>query len=342
MRSTRSGPAATLEGGLQAVAEGVWAWVRPRGGWGCSNAGLVVGEGASLVVDTPWDRRLARTMLDAMGGPTADAPVRLAVNTHADADHWWGNVELPDSAVVVTSRAAREAMAEGDPPKELARLARRSRRAARLPGRAGDPGRYVRDMLAPFEFSGLEPRLPDDAFEGRATEHVGGREVRLAMLGPAHTTGDVVVHVPDAGVVFAGDLVVTGVTPVMWAGPIAGWVAALDEILALDAATIVPGQGPVATPEAVRELRDYWLWLSGAVEAQRRMGHSATEAALEILRDPDHGRWRHWLLPERTVVTVNQALRQLDGKGRVVMTPAVRDALHAQIAVVRRELDGDD
>ncbi|WP_407285344.1 MBL fold metallo-hydrolase [Streptomyces sp. BP-8] len=58
-------------------------------------------------------------------------------------------------------------------------------------------------------------------FERRLTLDVGGREVRLLNLGPAHTEADTVVHVPDAGVLFAGDLLFIGCTPIVWSGPLA-------------------------------------------------------------------------------------------------------------------------
>jgi glyoxylase-like metal-dependent hydrolase (beta-lactamase superfamily II) len=338
MRTTLSGDAASFEGGLHSLGSGTWAWIQPDGGWGEANAGLVVGAGASAVIDTLWDQRLARGMLEAMAVPTRDAPVRLAVNTHSDGDHWWGNAELPADARILTSREAREAMDEEETPKGMARLRRLAGLSGRLPGRAGGMGRYVRGMLDPFDFKGVTPRAPTETFEGRSTEVVGGRTLELRTLGPAHTPGDLVVHVPDAGVVFAADLVFVGVTPVMWAGPVGRWIAALDEILALDAGTIVPGHGPVCGPDEVRVLRHYWTTLDQAVAAQHRMGHSATEATLAILRDPDFGAYRDWLVPERTVISVAVMLRQLADEDPLPRTPMMRAALFDQVAHVAEVL----
>ena len=78
-------------GGLTEVGPGVHAWLQPNGALGESNAALVVGAGASLLVDTLWDPRLTRRMLDAMAPLTAEAPIETVVNTHSDGDHWWGN-----------------------------------------------------------------------------------------------------------------------------------------------------------------------------------------------------------------------------------------------------------
>ena len=73
---------------------------------GESNAGLVVGDGASLLVDTLWDPQLTRRMLAAIAPLTAEAPVETLVNTHSDGDHWWGNQELDGIQIVATEAAA--------------------------------------------------------------------------------------------------------------------------------------------------------------------------------------------------------------------------------------------
>ena len=93
--------------------------------------------------------------------------------------------------------------------------------------------------------------LPTRTFDGELELFVGERSVKLIELGPAHTGGDVVVHLPDAGVVFTGDLLFHGGHPVIWAGPIANWIAACERIADLGASTVVPGHGPVATTAAV-------------------------------------------------------------------------------------------
>ena len=81
-------------------------------------------------------------------------------------------------------------------------------------------GRFVGEALGPFSFREVRLRRPDRTFRGELALEVGGREVRLIEVGPAHTPGDLIVHVPDTRVVFAGDILFIGVTPVMWAGPV--------------------------------------------------------------------------------------------------------------------------
>ena len=72
--------------GLHEVADGVFAWLQPDGGWGWSNAGLLATDGGSLLVDTLFDLELTRTMLDAMAPITDTRPIGTLVNTHANGD----------------------------------------------------------------------------------------------------------------------------------------------------------------------------------------------------------------------------------------------------------------
>ncbi|MEY4068881.1 MAG: hypothetical protein RLZZ332_1217, partial [Actinomycetota bacterium] len=91
--------------GVHEVADGCHAYLQPDGGWGYSNAGLVVGDGRSLLVDTLFDLRLTDAMLAAMSPLTRGAPITTCVNTHANGDHCYGN-ERVAGAEIIASRAA--------------------------------------------------------------------------------------------------------------------------------------------------------------------------------------------------------------------------------------------
>lgn len=337
MATTLQGERPLYERGLTEVREGVWAWLQPNGSWGEANAGLVVGDGASAVIDTLWDQRLAGELLAAAMPRVQDAPIRLVVNTHSDGDHWWGNAVMPPSAEVVTSRASLEAMTH-ESPAGLARQRRLARVTGRIPGRAGAMGRYVSSMLAPYAFEGVRPRLPDRAFSGEATETVGGRELRLTEVGPAHTVGDLIVEVAGTGVVFTADILFVGATPVMWAGPLSNWVAALDRLLALDADTFVPGHGPIAGRAEVEAVRDYWLWLDEAARSHHAAGRGPLAAARAMVADPGFAPFAGWLSPERILVNVTTVHRALDGKGPIPATPVARALLFDRVAALGREL----
>jgi glyoxylase-like metal-dependent hydrolase (beta-lactamase superfamily II) len=285
-----------FELGLHEVASGCFAYLQPDGGWGWSNAGLVAGDGASLLVDTLFDLALTRSMLDAMRPVTGTAPIGTVVNTHANGDHCYGN-ELVGRAEIVASRAAAAEMGEV-PPSLLAGLMRD----------ATDVGALFRRFFGPFDFEGITLRLPDRTFDGRLSVDVAGTSVELIEVGPAHTRGDVIAHVPDAGVVFTGDILFIGGTPIVWAGPISGWIAACDLILSLDAPTVVPGHGPVTGPQGVKDVRDYLSFVDQEATARHEAGMDAFDAA----RDIALGRYGEWGEKGRLAVNVEAVYRSLD------------------------------
>jgi 2-keto-4-pentenoate hydratase/2-oxohepta-3-ene-1,7-dioic acid hydratase in catechol pathway/glyoxylase-like metal-dependent hydrolase (beta-lactamase superfamily II) len=285
--------------GLHEVADRVWAWMLPDGGYGWSNAGLVAGDGASLLVDTLFDLALTREMLAAMAPITDRAPITDALITHSNGDHTHGNQLLDASVRVIAAKGTAEEIAHGMRPEMLVMT-----QTADL----GPASGYLRERFGPFDFGGITVRNADQTFDDRLAIEVGGREVHLLNLGPAHTAADSVVHVPDAGVLFAGDLLFIGCTPIVWAGPIANWVAACDAMIALDAPTVVPGHGPVTDADGIRAVRGYLVHVAEQAEAAYHKGRSFVEAADAI----DLGEYASWLDAERVVVNVYQRYRELD------------------------------
>jgi cyclase len=323
---------------LERVADGVQAWLQPVGTWGESNAGLIAGDGESLLVDTLWDETLTRRMLAAMASITDVAPIRTVVNTHSDGDHWWGNDVVPADAEIVTSEASLAIMRQAD-PAEFVRFKKLAGALAHLPGRAGSFGRYTREMLRPFAFDEVTLRPATRSFAGEETLRVGGRQVRLIQVGPAHTPGDLVVHVPDARVVFAADVLFVGTTPVIWAGPVSRWQAALDTLVSLDAEAYVPGHGPVCGRPEIEALREYWAWLQPAVEERHAAGRDAWQTARELARSPEFALapWRSWHGPERLVINVATIQRLLDSEPPAT-SPLATIRLFARVAALGREL----
>jgi cyclase len=338
-QTTRSltGAPARFAGGLHEVGPRTWAWLQPNGGLGESNAGLICGDGGALLVDTLWDERLTRAMLAAMAPQLADAPLRQAFVTHPDGDHWWGNGALPQDVEVLATQACDRAMRGEVPPRTLASLARAAALLRRTPGRSGGIAARAHAMIAPFHFGGVRRRYADRVVADAETLDVGGRTVQMRSLGPAHTASDSIVHVPDAGVVFAADLLFIGVVPVMWHGPVASWLAALEALLALDAGVYVPGHGPPCGRAEIEELAAYWRWLEAAAGAQHAAGRPAREAARTLVRDPEHARWSSWEAPERIAVNVATICRHLDG-GPAEVAPPVRARLLMQTIALGHEL----
>lgn len=334
--------------GLTEVAAGVQAWLQPNGAWGEANAGLVVGDGESLLVDTLWDLRLTRRMLDAMTPLVAQAPIRTLVNTHGDGDHWFGNELAGAREIVATEAAAAHEMRAVAPGSMVAlgrlgaalALAGRSRIPYPRRAEVGASGRFLRGMVAPFEHRGISPRRPTRTFSGRLALDVGGRKVELIEVGPAHTHGDLIVHVPDARVVFAADVLFAGSTPVMWAGPLDGWLRALDAIEELEPAVVVPGHGPVADVGALDALRAYWRFLDAAARPRLAAGLSPAAVAREIVMDEGYEAqpFGSWDCPERAVINVHTLARHARG-GAEPRGPAVV-AILAAVGRLAAELPG--
>lgn len=336
---TLHGRPARYPAGLQPIGPGTYAWLQPNGEWGESNAGLVVGDGAALLVDTLWDQRLTRRMLAAMGPALGEAPIATVVNTHSDGDHWWGNAEV-GAGTMVTSRRSAELM-DGEDPAELVRFRRLGNGLGRVPvGGARDFGRFVAGMLGPFAFGDVTLARPNRVFEGEERLDAGGREVRLIEVGPAHTPGDLIVWVPDVRAVFAADVLFIGTTPVMWAGPVGNWLAALDRILALEPTTIVPGHGPLATPDDVRAVGDYWRFLDAAARPRFAEGRSPAAAAREIALSDEFAAqpFASWLNPERIVINVTTLFREYSGSAPKA-SPVATVALFRHVAALGRELE---
>ena len=331
------GAPARFPGGLREVAPRTWAWLQPDGGLGESNAGLICGDGASLLVDTLWDERLTRRMLDAMAPLLADAPLRQAFVTHPDGDHWWGNAALPAGVEVLSLPACGRAMRGEAPPRVLNGMAATAAALRHVPGRVGAVARRAHVQVSPFHWRGVRLRYADRLLDAPAQLDIGGRSVRVIDVGPTHTAADAIVHVPDEGVVFAADILFIGVAPIMWHGPVETWLAALDTLLALDAGVYVPGHGPPCGRAEIEELAAYWRWLREAVGEQRTAGRSAGEAARLLVRSPEHARFAAWEGAERIVVNVATMYRNLDG-GPAEVKPPVRAKLLVQTVALGQEL----
>ena len=108
------------------------------------------------------------------------------------------------------------------------------------------------------------------------------------------------VHLPEEGVVFTGDILFHGGHPIVWAGPVSNWIKACERVLELGPAIIVPGHGPLAEPSALGALRSYFEWLSRETRSRYDSGMPLFQAALDIAKDGYAG----WTEPERLAVNV--------------------------------------
>jgi cyclase len=308
--------------GLQEVGEGLYAYLQPDGGWGWSNAGLVVDGEQTLLVDTLYDLALTEEMLQAMRRAVpAAARIDTLVNTHANGDHCYGNQLVGGARMIASERTAAE-MTEL-PPAAMAALLEQA-------PAMGELGAFFLACFGSFEFGGIELKVPEETFAGELTVAVGGRELQLIEVGPAHTRGDTLVYAARERVLFSGDILFSQAHPIAWAGPVSNWIAACDRILALDVAVIVPGHGPLAELDAVRELKAYFEYLYAEVRGCHAEGMTAPQAARAISMQ----RWADWGEAERLVVNISNIYAELSGD-QEPLNPLVAFERMAELARVR-------
>jgi cyclase len=169
-------------------------------------------------------------------------------------------------------------------------------------------GELFRHFFGEFRFDGITLTPPTRTFRDRLELDVAGTAVELIEVGPAHTRGDVLVHVPSQRTVFTGDILFIGGTPIVWAGPISNWIAACDVILGLGVDTVVPGHGPVTDAAGVCQVRDYLGFIHDEARARFDAGMPSSEAAHDIAL----GSFGEWGEHGRIAVNVETAYREFD------------------------------
>lgn len=305
-------------GTAHSIRPGVTAWLAPHGGWGESNAALVEGHNASLLVDTLWDPPRTSAMLEGFRATLESAPIACVVNTHSDGDHWFGNSLTGGAEIIATNAAARRMKGHGPGQmKALAAVSRlfRAMSYAPIPRRlhwriAAD---YFDGMMRPFDFSNIRRVLPNSTFSGSRDLEVGGRHLQLIEVGPAHTAGDLIVYLPDDRIAVAGDVLFFGVTPVLWDGSARNWIRACERMLGMRIDTVVPGHGPLTDLAGVDLMRQYWQFLRYEARKHFEKGHPAATAALAIARSDEFRKqpFAAWDSPERIMINVHGIYRRL-------------------------------
>ncbi|GAA2637893.1 MBL fold metallo-hydrolase [Streptomyces vastus] len=264
------------------IADGVYAYVQPDGGWCLNNAGLVVGaEGQSLLVDTAATELRAR-LLRAEVLRRSAVPPRTVVNTHFHGDHTFGNSLFPEALIVAHERTRTEMSAAG---------------------------LHLTGLWPDVRWGDIEVTLPHLTYKDTLTLHTGGVRAELIHVAPAHTTNDTVVWLPEQRVLFAGDLVMSGVTPFCLMGSVSGSLRAMARLRALGAETVVPGHGEVGGPELIDRNEAYFLWLA----EQARQGVAAGLTPLQLAREAGPGPFEGLIDSERLVPNLHRAYAEVHG-----------------------------
>lgn len=264
------------------LADGVYAHVQLPGGWCVSNAGVITGGDGAVVVDTLATERRARR-LRAGVDTVAPGPHRVVVNTHHHGDHVFGNHVFGEGVPIIAHENARREMTE--------------------------TGLALTGLWPEVDWGDVRVTPPSITFTDRLTVHIGHRRAELVHLGPAHTTNDVVVWLPEERILFAGDLVLSGAAPFTLMGSVAGSLSVLTRLREFGAETVVCGHGPLAGPEVIDETVHYLRWI------QRLAADGAARGLtpLELARTSGNGGFGHLLDGERVVANLHRAYAELEG-----------------------------
>jgi cyclase len=263
---------------LHEVAEGVFAYVQPEGGWCVSNAGVIVSGESAALVDTAATEARARQLREHVSAVASAAPSVL-VNTHSHGDHTFGNFVFPEATVVAHVQARRE-MAQA--------------------------GLHLTELWSGVIWGEIELSLPELTYREAMTLHVGELTVELMHLGPGHTTNDTVVWLPEQRVLFTGDIVMSGVTPFCPLGSVAGSLRVIERLRGFGAATMVTGHGQVTGAEVFDVTERYLRWL----QALAKSGIAAGLAPRDVARETDLGEFADLLEPERLIPNLHRAFAE--------------------------------
>jgi glyoxylase-like metal-dependent hydrolase (beta-lactamase superfamily II) len=265
------------------IAEGVWV-IPDRRVPLVPNVGIVLGDELALVVDVGIGPENGRRVLDA-ARELAGGRSLVVTTTHFHPEHAFGLQAFRDLARSIYNRAQLEELrAKGQAYLDMFRT-------------------FGPDVAKALE--GVELVEPDDVYDGDSAElDLGGRTVQLLTRGLAHTRGDQVVLLPEARILFTGDLVESRIFPIYPYFPpddvdVNGsrWIELLRWLESLAPAQVVPGHGEVGDVAMIRAAREYHELLREETFAQADAGAGADEAVASI-EPAIRERYPDWDQPE--------------------------------------------
>lgn len=278
---------------VRELAKGVYAAVSARAG---GNSGFVIGNDGLLVIDTFISQAPARDLLAEIRKVT-NLPVKYVVNTHYHLDHVAGNAIFTEvGATVVAHRNERGWV--------------RSENLKFFQQNGATPTAEQRAEVASL----VEPQITYDHI---LEVDLGSRLVRVVYF-PGHTSGDSVVYLPDANIVFTGDLGWNQRIPNLIDATTSAWMDTLDKIIARHPnAAFVPGDGDLATAQDIKNFREYLATLRASIQKAQAAGQSGDALTQAVLADlkPTYGTWPGF---ERLApLNVQQTTAELAGSKKV-------------------------
>jgi glyoxylase-like metal-dependent hydrolase (beta-lactamase superfamily II) len=277
---------------------------------GDPNSGIIIGDDSCMVIDAQATPAMAEDVIARVRTVT-DKPIEYVVLSHYHAVRVLG-ASAYDAQAVIASQATYELIVERgeqDKASEIGRFPRLFRGQESIP-------------------EGLT--WPNLTFESGMSVFLGSREVKLFHLGAGHTAGDIVAWVPDAEVMFSGDLVEYHSACYCGDAHLREWPLTLDEIRDFAPKALVPGRGDAlrgepTVREAIAMTRDFVGTLYGTADLAVARGRSLKEtfAAVREAMDPKFGAFAIYehCLP----FNVSRAYDEASGIDHPVIWTAERD-----------------
>jgi glyoxylase-like metal-dependent hydrolase (beta-lactamase superfamily II) len=297
---------APKEATLEELAPGVFAFTAQ----GDPNVGAIVGTDAILAIEARATPLMARRWIDVIRARVSDKPFGDLVLTHYHAVRTLGASAFGARRIIAhaNTRALIEERGLADWASEQGRMPRLFEGAETIPGLTH----------------------PTDTFEERLDLDLGDHRVELRYLGRGHTSGDIVVWLPDERICFAGDLVEAQAAPYMGDAHVADWSGlTLDAVAALRAVGLVGGRGPVVTGDAVvtaiDDTRAFLRTTLDGVRSTRGAGGTLKEA-FELVHAQLAPRYAGFPIFEHTMpFNVQRAWDELEGVDHPRIWTAQRD-----------------
>jgi cyclase len=267
---TAIAPASTsLSFTLKPLGHNVWAAIDDAKGHAGANAGFVIGDDGVAVIDTFENPDAAMQMLAEIRKLTT-LPVKFVINTHYHIDHVAGNAVFQKAGAIVFAHRNVRTWIHTENLK------------------------FFGKNIKPEEKSMVEALgAPDAVYDAGITLFLGSRKIEVRVF-PGHTGGDSVVVVPDAPVVFTGDLFWRNTLPNLIDASTSSWLPALDTIASIQpAATFVPGHGDIGSAADVQAFRTYLAYLREQIAPPVKEGKTAdslVDAVLPQLTEK-YGKW---------------------------------------------------
>ena len=303
---------------LVKVADGVYAAIAKSGGLASGNAGFVIGEDGVLIFDTFFTPVAIEELISEIQSLTK-LPIKYAINSHYHFDHTGGNQVLVARGIPIiahdnvmiwqTTKNKRFLPA----PEELQkRKAEAAKQLSETPEDQKDKRAQLERQIRRFDaILSIKLTNPTKTFgSGTLRLKLGKREVILATL-PGHTGGDVFAYVPDAKVVFTGDLGWSKTLPNLIDATVNDWIPTLDKILIqYPTAKFVPGHGNVAEAAEIRDFRDYLDNLRTRVKQGITTGLTIDQAKQQLAL-PD--KYKSFAFQNFAAANVEDMYRELKG-----------------------------